>query len=413
MIGKTLGHYRILKKLGAGAMGEVYLAEDERLGRQVALKILTPGLGTNDEAKRLFTREARAASALNHPHILVIYDIGAEGDRDFIAMEYVEGDTLRERIARRDPFPAKTVARIGTQLASALARAHEAGILHRDLKPDNIMLSQDGYTKILDFGLAKLAEGEPGVEATESAATLSCTGEGWILGSPMYMSPEQARGSSVDSRSDLFSLGSVLYELATGRTPFAGESMIDVLHAVIHDVPPAIRQLVPDTSAELERVLTKCLEKDPSDRYQHADDLAVDLRHLQHELEATTIKRNETHPKNGSDEELGATTTRIRIKDEEGRTIERTVPESAVRRRLASFLFENTTADSDLVWLEHAIPSLIAFNLLQDPYFSTAWGSEYARMRDDGLSRAAELSLSLQRKIAEGMHRDYFDETCA
>jgi serine/threonine protein kinase/predicted Zn-dependent protease len=407
MIGKTLGPYRLLSELGAGGMGRVFLAEDIRLGRKVALKVLHPDAVGDPERKRRFITEARAASALNHPHILAIYDVGESDGLDFIAMEHVEGETLQERIRNAGPLPFKTIARIGAQLASALTHAHEAGVVHRDIKPANIKLSREGHVKILDFGLAKLIEGKSSAPGDSIVDGLTRTVSGQIIGSPQYMSPEQARGSSLDGRSDIFSLGSVLYELAVGSPPFPAESLVDVLHAIVHDPSPPIRQRVHEAPAELERIVTKCLEKDPTDRYQHADDLAVDLRRLQDRLDAGTDLTRASSGVEGRSE-LDGTASRIAIQEAKGGPLEPAPPPVEKQWRVAPFLFENATADSDLDWLEHAVPSLIGFDLEQDPSIDAEAGLEYAQMRENGLSRAADLAMPVLRKLAADFNYEHY-----
>jgi serine/threonine-protein kinase len=270
MIGMLLNNrYRVEARLGAGGMGEVYLAEDTRLGRKVALKILPAEVTRDEERVRRFEREARAASALNHPNILTIYEIGQAEAGHFIATEFVEGSTLRDLSAGK--IELKKLLDIGSQVAEALAEAHRAGIVHRDIKPENIMVRRDGYAKLLDFGLAKLTEAKPAASLTASGA---------LVGTIQYMSPEVAEGRSVDHRTDLFSLGSVLYEMATGKPAFTGESFLEVLRKISSQQPPPVREVNRLTPPELQRIIEKCLAKDPDERYQHADDLAVDLRRL-------------------------------------------------------------------------------------------------------------------------------------
>src|SRR2546427_8159553 len=229
LVGQTLGHYAIREQLGAGGMGEVYLAKDTRLGRKVALKLLPAFFTTEDERVRRFEQEARAASALNHPNILTIYEIGQIDARRFIATEFIEGETLRHRMAQTQ-IKIGDALDVATQVASALAVAHHAGIAHRDIKPENIMLREDGIVKVLDFGLAKLVERK----TTESEAmTMLHTRQGVVMGTPHYMSPEQARGLNVDARTDIWSLGVLLYEMVGGRVPFAGETSSDVIVAIL------------------------------------------------------------------------------------------------------------------------------------------------------------------------------------
>ena len=281
----TISHYRILKKLGAGGMGEVYLAEDSRLGRKVALKLLSGDLTKNEDRLQRFEQEARAASALSHPNILTIYDIGIDGDVHFIATEYVEGETLRQRIASAE-MSLHEVLEVATQVASALEAAHSAGVIHRDIKPENIMLRARGYVKVLDFGLAKLTE--PHALSTDTEAPTIAkvnTDPGTILGTVNYMSPEQVRGRDVDSRSDLFSLGVVLYEMATGHAPFAGETASEVIASILKVEPPPLARYSRDIPEALEWIVTKALTKDKDDRYQTAREMLTDLKRLKQRLD--------------------------------------------------------------------------------------------------------------------------------
>src|SRR5213076_863095 len=234
LVGKLIGHYRIESLVGVGGMGEVYLARDERLGRKAALKLLPDSLTTDETQLSRFKNEARTASSLNHPNILTVYEIGAEGNRQFIATEFIEGITLRVSIGRGRINP-HTALEIAVQVASALAAAHEAGVVHRDIKPENIMLRPDGYVKVLDFGIAKLAESAFAKAAADRAGsmTLAETNLGSILGTVRYMSPEQARGASVDKRTDVWSLGVVLYEMVTGHAPFTGDTPGEVMTSIL------------------------------------------------------------------------------------------------------------------------------------------------------------------------------------
>jgi serine/threonine-protein kinase len=283
MIGRTLSHFRILAKLGEGGMGVVYRAEDEKLRRPVALKVLPPDLVGNEERRLRFLREARAAAAVSHPNIATIHEVGEADGIVFIAMELVEGPTLRSLIGGK-PLPTRQALRIAVQVTEALAKAHQAHVIHRDLKPDNVVVGADGQVKLLDFGLAKLLEEErPGDDAQASRlATISgeMTREGKVLGTAAYMSPEQARGEPVDARSDIFSFGVTLYEMATGKAPFEGRTSLDVLSAIIQKEPVAPAAANPGIPPKLEEIIRKCLEKDAADRYQHAVDLVVDLRQL-------------------------------------------------------------------------------------------------------------------------------------
>jgi serine/threonine-protein kinase len=281
----NISHYRIVSKLGAGGMGEVYLAVDNRLDRKVALKILSADLATNQDRMRRFTQEAKAAAALNHPNIAHIYEIDEHEGASFIAMEFVDGKTLRERI-HKEKCDLSTLVRDLFQVAGGLAKAHDAGIVHRDLKPDNIMITSDGHAKILDFGLAKLSEPSLSATGSEDATQKVLTNPGVVMGTVGYMSPEQAKAKPIDSRSDVFSFGCLLYEAATGHKPFAGESTIDTLYKIIHDAAPAITDYNPTAPTELQRIIRKCLAKEPEKRYQSIRDTANDLEDLIAELKA-------------------------------------------------------------------------------------------------------------------------------
>jgi TolB-like protein/tetratricopeptide (TPR) repeat protein/predicted Ser/Thr protein kinase len=290
--GTELSQYRLIEKIGAGGMGVVYRAEDTKLRRQVAVKVLPPELVGNEERRLRFLREARTAAAVNHPNIATIYQIDEAGDVLFIAMELIEGKSLREVLSSGRPLPMAQTLRLAAEITEGLARAHKAGIIHRDLKPDNVVVTEEGHAKILDFGLAKLREEaeEDASEDPESSrmATISgeMTREGNIFGTAQYMSPEQARGQKVDERSDLFSLGTMLWEMATGQAPFGGATMTDTLSAVLRDDPPPPSQRNPEVPPELERIIANCLEKEARDRYQHADQIAVDLRKLRRTTES-------------------------------------------------------------------------------------------------------------------------------
>ena len=297
--GAHLNYFEIVALLGVGGMGEVYKANDTRLGRPVALKILPAHLVEDADRVRRFIQEAKSASALNHPHIITIYEIGqseVEGTVDggesnpsdkaarlhYIAMEFVDGSTLHTKI-HRDRIDLKKLLEYFAQVADGLAKAHVAGIVHRDLKPENIMITEDGYSKILDFGLAKLIESSPpSSDEFEEVATamMGQTRPGMVMGTIGYMSPEQAQGKPVDQRSDIFSFGCILYEAATGRKPFAGDSIIDSLHKIVYTQASPIRESNPSAPAELQRIVRKCLAKDPADRYQSIRDVAIDLRDL-------------------------------------------------------------------------------------------------------------------------------------
>jgi serine/threonine-protein kinase len=278
-MGHALGFYRILSLLGAGGMGEVHLAEDPRLGRRVALKILPAEFAQDQARLRWFEKEARATSALNHPNIITIHDIGEADGHPYIATEFIDGETLRRRMSR-SPLTVDEALDIGLQVANALAAAHEAGVVHRDIKPENIMLRRDGYVKVLDFGLAKLTQSQ---ELEMPAATLTAPSSrastGILMGTAGYMSPEQARTQTVDARSDIFSLGVVLYEMLSGHCPFSGSTTGDVFTSILTD-EPSLERLGPETPESLKRVIGKSLRKDPRERYQTARELIADLMTL-------------------------------------------------------------------------------------------------------------------------------------
>src|SRR5262245_47446292 len=302
LVGHSVSHYQVLSLIGAGGMGEVYLAEDARLGRKVALKMLPRAFTGDQERVRRFEQEARAASALNHPNILTIHEVGVAGETHFIATEFIDGQTLRERM-RGGRLELAESLDIAIQAASALAAAHEAGITHRDIKPENVMVRRDSIVKVLDFGLAKLSEDRLTEQltatggGTEKRAAAS-TGEGVVMGTVNYMSPEQARGQKVDARSDTFSLGVTLYEMVAGAAPFTGVNAVEVLAAILDKEPPPLRQRAPDAPRELERIIDQTLRKDRAERYQHVKDLLKDLKDLKHELEfaAKASRTNEDAP---------------------------------------------------------------------------------------------------------------------
>jgi eukaryotic-like serine/threonine-protein kinase len=284
--GQLLGSYEITAFIGHGGMGEVYLAQDKRLRRKVALKLL-PALFTEDESGvQRFEQEARAASALNHPNIIVIYEICEAESRLMMVTEFIDGETLRERLITHGAVDIDVVLTISIQIADALAAAHKAGIIHRDIKPENIMIRPDGYVKVLDFGLAKLSESESESASFGEASTRALrTGSGVVIGTVGYMSPEQARGQSVDARSDIFNLGAVIYEMVAGQKPFTGETPSDTFAAILKTAPPPLSQVAPHTPPELVRIVNKALRKDREERYQVVKDLLLDLKCLKEELE--------------------------------------------------------------------------------------------------------------------------------
>jgi serine/threonine protein kinase len=290
IVGQRVGHYEILSTLGKGGMGVVYLAEDKRLGRKVALKFLSASFLNDPDRLRRFEQEARAASALNQPNILTIHEIGETDGRRFIATEYVEGETLRQRLVSGSVTLAESLG-IAEQVASALTATHAAGIIHRDIKPENVMLRRDGLVKVLDFGLAKLTEQKNSV--SEDSTSLVNTKAGLVMGTVAYMSPEQARGLPVDARTDIWSLGVVLYEMLSGCSPFTGATSSDTLVSILEREPKNLTSVSPEIPEALEWIVTKALTKERDDRYQTGRELLTDLRRLKHRLDlAAEIERS-------------------------------------------------------------------------------------------------------------------------
>lgn len=283
MVGTTVLQYQLLEKLGSGGMGDVYKAQDTRLNRFVAIKVLPAKMSSDPERRRRFVQEAQAASALNHPNIITIYDIVSEGDAQFMVMEFVSGATLHDSITAAG-LPVPQVLQYGAQMADALAAAHAAGIVHRDLKPSNVMITKSGLVKILDFGLAKLTDLNPSGENTDLGPL---TQEGAILGTVSYMSPEQAEGKPVDARSDIFSFGSVLYEMVSGRRAFDGGSSISTLSSVLRDDVKPFADVAPDTPPLLEAIISRCLAKDPNSRWQSMKEIEKALTSLKRTLDAS------------------------------------------------------------------------------------------------------------------------------
>jgi serine/threonine-protein kinase len=284
MEGKSISHYKILSKLGEGGMGEVYLAEDQKLDRVVALKILPSEVASDPDRMRRFVQEAKAASALDHPNVAHIYEIGDTDNQSFIAMQYIEGQTLQNKVKER-PLESQEIIDIATQAADALDAAASKGIVHRDIKTANIMITARGQVKILDFGLAKIDTAQENPE-TSRMETAPGTTPGIVLGTFQYMSPEQALGKSVDHRSDIYSLGVVLYQLATSKLPFSGNSPSEILNRILNSQPDAIARLNYNIDTELERIIRKCMEKDPERRYQTARELLIDLKNLKRDSES-------------------------------------------------------------------------------------------------------------------------------
>ena len=285
LIGQTIGHYKISKRIGSGGMGEVYLATDITAGRKAALKLLPMRFTGDAERLKRFQQEAHAVVGLNHPNILTVYEIGEDHSIHYIASELIEGETLRQRLMRGRIQLSEAVD-VAIQVASALAAAHQAGIVHRDIKPENIMLRPDGYVKVLDFGIAKLAEQEvPVTTPRDEALLLVETNLGSILGTVRYMSPEQACGAQVDKSTDIWSLGVVLYEMVTGHAPFTGDTPKEVMSAILEKEPPPLTNYIAHTPAELQQIISKTLRKDREQRYHSAHELLKALKDLRRNLE--------------------------------------------------------------------------------------------------------------------------------
>jgi serine/threonine protein kinase len=291
MIGQKLSRYKITDKLGEGGMGEVYLAQDTELDRKVALKMLPAEMADDPERLERFRREAKAVAALNHPNIVTIYSIEESEGTRFLTMELVEGESL-DRLLPPGGLPLSKVFDIAIPLADALAAAHERGIVHRDLKLANVMVNRDGRVKVLDFGLAKLADSGAALadgEVTEMATRTALTGEGMVMGTAPYMSPEQVEGRAVDHRTDIFSLGIVLYEMATGRRPFQAETSAALVSSILRDTPPPVSEVNVALPRHLGRIIQHCLEKDPRNRYQSALDVRNELKSLRREVDSGTV----------------------------------------------------------------------------------------------------------------------------
>jgi eukaryotic-like serine/threonine-protein kinase len=381
VIGRNFGHFRVLSLLGKGGMGEVYLGEDTRLGRKVAIKLLPAEFTTDAGRVRRFEQEARASSSLNHPNIITIHDIGEIEGKRYIVEEFIDGETLRQRMTD-SPQQRMEIDRaldIATQMAKALAAAHEAGIAHRDIKPENVMVRHDGLVKVLDFGLAKLTYARfPTVDSQAATVAKMSTETGVVMGTAHYMSPEQARGQKVDARTDIFSLGTVLYEMIAGSAPFKGTTMSDVIAALLKTEPLPLAHHSPGIPAELWRIVSKALTKDREERYQTIKDLFLDLKRLKQRLEFETELERSRQPKVGGDE-----TTIISSMLETIETVPKTGGTSSnvsrtalpLRRRrsrrainsLAVLPLVNASADANAEYLSDGITESIINSLSQVP----------------------------------------------
>jgi serine/threonine protein kinase/tetratricopeptide (TPR) repeat protein len=413
LVGRTLGHYRLLEALGSGGMGEVYLAEDTKLNRRVALKVLPAEMAAHPEKLVRFEREAKTIASLNHPGIVTVYSIDEVDGLRFITMEHVAGETLGKTIPQHG-FPLERLLPLAISLADALAAAHRQGILHRDLKPDNVMLTPDGRLKVLDFGLAKLRDDFPEEGDRTTKETQSVTQDGRIVGTVAYMSPEQAQALPVDNRSDIFSLGILLYEMATGERPFRGQTNLSVLSSILKDQPRSVSDLRDDIPRPLARMIQRTLEKRPEDRYQSTTDLRRDLEDLKRDVDtgelrlATTVgrralslvgpRRRWVLPAVAS---LGLVLAAVvALAFLQGRTKRRAAADG--RQSVAVFYFDNLSGDPRLDWLRTGLTDMLVTNLSQSPGLRVLGTSRlYQLLEDLGHRDDRSTSSRIVQSVAE------------
>jgi len=377
VLGTTVSHYRILEKIGEGGMGEVYLAEDTKLRRQVSLKFLSKNLTRDESRKQRFIQEARAAAAIQHPHIAAVYDIDEADGRTFIAMEYIPGGSLRQPIESKR-LSLWRALELGVQIAEGLAKAHERGVVHRDIKPENVLISEDGYAKIIDFGLAKLVEPlEPAGESSslEEAETKLKTKEGLIMGTVAYMSPEQARGDAIDARSDVFSFGALLYEMLSGESPFRRRTPVESLSAILKESPTPLAFPGMETPSEIHRILRKAMAKEPGERYQSMKDLALDLKELREEMgssvsrpavAATPASRPRWLWAAAAVAVVGLVAIGFYLGGRGGGGTQAGIGATG-RPSIAVMYFEDHTGAEEIRWLSAGLPNMLLTGLAQTP----------------------------------------------
>ena len=362
---EKVSHYRILEKLGAGGMGVVYLAEDMKLGRKVAIKILSEEYTTNKDRLHRFELEASAASNLNHPNILTIHEVGIDDGRHYIATEFIDGATLRRKMAASQ-LQTPEILDVAIQVASALEEAHAAGIVHRDVKPDNIMVRRNGYVKVLDFGLAKLTESvdRSPLDGEASTKVMVQTDAGVVMGTSHYMSPEQARGKTVDARSDIWSLGVVIYEMVAGRIPFEGETSTDVIVAITQKEPPPLARFAPNIPPELDWIVMKALRKDRDERYQTIKELLTDLRRLKQRLEFESELERSAAPVSFSRSKISGIEAQTTAPERAAPTIEKTITHVSSAEYVATGIKRHKIAAA-LIALVVVAASVSAFYLYE------------------------------------------------